>query len=127
MRKRNYKKIIISVGIAVCLTMNSATAFAGTIPFDITSPSDPRSYREPKDDTEQMFYVTGNTFEGDDSMKCWSTQVINKDVTSASVYISIREPAKRAQYGKYAAPGLEYYMWGTTYYTGARVTGWYTP
>lgn len=124
------KKALCSLLAVGCLMGTATTAFASTVPFDVTWPNDTISRKTSKNtDGDQYFYVTANYFSAVGGLTCVSYRHDKPTVYSNPAYLLYIDTGKtsKARYIYYADGGYNYYMTTETSINGLNVSGNYTP
>lgn len=127
MMNKKIKRILCGLTASLCIVGSSIPAMAQTVDFDITVPGDILSQRAEKADSEQNFYVTGDSFNKTGTLYCTSIRRDNSSVKSNTASISPSKLSGSASYRTYATSGKYYYMTTSASVSNLHVTGRYTP
>lgn len=134
MLKNKVKKMACVALASMCLASTGTTAFAGTIPFDVTvggsGAQDPLSMKENKTaDGDQYAYFTGTWFSNTNAICVRSYK--KSDVTlyssRACLTSTIAGSTQKRHYNKKADGGEPYYMKASAVNYRIRVKGNYCP
>lgn len=127
MLNKKVKRALCGLAASLCLVGSTVPVFAETVDFDITVPGDIISPRADKADSEQRFYVTGNSFNRTGTLHCTSIHLKNSAIQSNIASISSRHLSSNASYRRNAPSGQFYYMTTSASVSNLKVTGRYTP
>lgn len=135
MKKQTVKRTMCALLAAVSLATTGTTAFAGTIPFDVTvggsGTQDPLSKREIKTaDGDNYAYFTGHTFSKPNvGIYVKSCQRENSNIYTSEAYLSSSNAGvtQKRLYNKTAEGDLYYYMKARAATDRITVSGNYCP
>lgn len=127
MMNKKIKRILCGLTASLCMVGSTVPAMAQTVSFDITVPGDILSQRAEKADSEQRFYVTGNSFNKSGTLRCTSINRNNSAIRSNTANIRPDKLSGSASYQRTAPSGEYYYMTTSASVSNLHVTGRYTP
>lgn len=127
MLNKKVKRALCGLAASLCLVGSTVPVFAETVNFNVTVPGDIISPRAAKADSEQRFYVTGNSFNKTGTLYCRSINRSNSAIQSNTASISPSKLSSNASYRSYAPSGQYYYMTTSASVPNLHVTGRYTP
>ena len=132
---RNKMKKMACVALAsICLASTGATAFAGTIPFNVTvggsGAQDPLSMKEIKTaDGDQYAYFTGTWFSNTNGIYVRSYKKSDTTLYSSRTYLSSGNAGStiKCRYNRNADGGVYYFMKATAASGKVNAKGNYCP
>lgn len=134
MLRNKLKKLACIALASLCLASMGTTAFAGTIPFNVTvggsGTQDPLSMKENKSaDGDQYAYFTGTWFSTTNGIYVRSYKKSDTTLYSSRAYLSSGNVGStiKCRYNKHADGGVPYFMKATPASGRVKAKGNYCP